>query len=299
MDLGRVGIWTVALDGQRASVAKETASELESLGYGAIWLPETVGRDPIVHAGLLLSGTSSIVVATGITSIYARDAMTAAAAQKTLEEAYPGRFMLGLGVSHQPMVEAIRGHEYGRPLPAMRAYLDRMDSAMYFAAQPSTPPRRVLAAIGPKMLELARVKADGAHPYNVPLEHTTVAREILGPGKLLCPEIAAVLTTDPDTGRAVARRHLRIYLDLPNYRNGWLRFGFTEDDMLDGGSDRLVDALVARGSVDDIAAAVRAHLEAGADHVCVQLLPVDSTNPMADPPPIDGWRELAPALTSL
>jgi probable F420-dependent oxidoreductase len=293
MELGRVGLWTFALDLQPASAAREAAAELEELGYGAIWLPEAVGRDPLVHAALLLGATQRITVATGVASIYARDAMAAAAAHRTLEEAFPERFLLGLGVSHQPMVEGIRGQVYDKPLTAMRRYLDAMDGAIYAAAKPSTEPKRVLAALGPKMLELAAERAAGAHPYLVPVEHTPIARQHLGAGPLLCPETAAVLSTDPDEARAIARQHLAIYLGLPNYSNNWRRLGFGDDDLAGGGSDRLVDALVAWGSVDDIAARVQAHLDAGADHVAVQLLAADQRAL-----PMDGWRELAPALTA-
>jgi probable F420-dependent oxidoreductase len=294
MDLGRVGIWTFALDLQPLGAAREAAAELESLGFGTVWLPEAIGREPLVHAGLLLSSTSRLVLATGIASIYARDAMTAAAAQKTLEAAFPGRFVLGLGVSHQVMVEGIRGHTYDKPLTAMRRYLEAMDSAIYAADAPSTPTRRVLAALGPKMLELAATKADGAHPYLVPVEHTPIARAALGDGPLLSPEQAAVLSTDPDEARAIARQHLAVYLGLPNYANNWRRLGFGDDDIAGGGSDRLVDALVVWGTVDDIRARVQAHLDGGADHVAVQLLPANPNGL-----PMDGWRELAPALTSL
>jgi probable F420-dependent oxidoreductase len=291
---GRVGIWTFSLDLQPAGAAQEAAAELESLGYGAIWLPEAVGREPFVSSTLLLSATSTITVGTGVATIYSRDAMTTRAAQCTLEEAFPGRFLLGLGVSHQPMVEAVRGHVYDKPLTAMAAFLDAMDRAIYVAAAPQREPRRVLAALGPKMLELAAARADGAHPYLVPVEHTPIARAALGEGPLLCPEQAVVLSSDPTEARAIARQHLAVYLGLPNYANNWRRLGFGDDDIADGGSDRLVDALVAWGTVEDVAARVRAHLDAGADHVAVQLLPRDMAAL-----PMDGWRELAPALTAL
>jgi probable F420-dependent oxidoreductase len=293
-ELGRVGVWTFSLDLQPVAAAQEAAAELESLGYGAIWLPEAVGRDPLVHAGLLLEATSTITLATGIAGIYSRDAMTMRAGQCTLEEAFPGRFLLGLGVSHQPMVEAVRGHTYDKPLVAMRRYLDAMDTAIYVAAAPTSEPRRVLAALGPKMLALAAERAAGAHPYLVPVDHTPIARKVLGEGPLLCPEQAVVLSTDPAEARKVARQHLSIYLGLPNYSNNWRRLGFGDDDLADGGSDRFVDSLVAWGSVDDILTRVRAHLDAGADHVAIQVLPTD---PRALP--MDAWRELAPALTSL
>jgi probable F420-dependent oxidoreductase len=291
MDLGRVGIWTFALDLQPIARAREVAVEVEELGYGAIWIPDAVGRDPLVHAALLLGGTSRIVVGTGIAQIYGRDPMTMTEGWKTISEAFPGRFVLGLGVSHQPMVEGLRGQTYGPPLTAMREYLERMDTAMYVAAEPIEPPRRVLAALGPKMLALAAERADGAHPYNVPPEHTARAREILGPEKLLAPEQAVLLETDPVEARRIGRGHMAIYLDLPNYMNNLRRFGITDDDIADGGSDRLVDTLVAWGDVDAVRARVQAHLDAGADHVAVQVL-----TPERGTLPLDEWRELAPVL---
>jgi probable F420-dependent oxidoreductase len=291
MDLGLVGIWTFALDLQPSARARELAAEIEELGYGAIWVPDAIGRDPLVHAALLLDGTTRIAVGTGIAQIYGRDAMSMAAGWKTVSEAFPGRFVLGLGVSHRPMVEGLRGRTYGPPLTAMREYLDGMDGAMFVGAEPAEPPRRVLAALGPKMLALATERADGAHPYNVPVEHTARAREILGPEKLLAPEQAVALVTDPDEARQVARAHMSIYLGLPNYVNNLRRFGFTDEDFADLGSDRLADALVAWGDVDSIRARVQAHIDTGADHVAVQVLKHDRTEV-----PVDEWRELAPAL---
>lgn len=279
------------LDLQPIARAREVAAELEELGYGAIWVPDAVGRDPLVHATLLLEGTQRITVGTGIAQIYGRDPMTMTGGWKTVSDAFPGRFVLGLGVSHQPMVEGLRGQAYGPPLTAMREYLDRMDTAMYVAAEPAEPPRRVLAALGPKMLALAAERADGAHPYNVPPEHTARAREILGSEKLLAPEQAVLLEADPDEARRIARAYISIYLDLPNYMNNLRRFGLTDDDMAGGGSDRLVDTLVAWGDVDAVRARVQAHLDAGADHIAVQVLKQDrGTVPLAE------WRELAPAL---
>ena len=291
MDLGPVGIWTFALDLQPVARAREVAAELEDLGYGAVWVPDAVGRDPLVHAALLLGGTDRIAIGTGIAQIYGRDPMTMTGGWKTISEAFPGRFVLGLGVSHQPMVEGLRGQTYGPPLTAMREYLDRMDTAMYVAAEPTEPPRRVLAALGPKMLALAAERADGAHPYNVPPEHTARARDILGPAKLLAPEQAVLLETDPVEARRIARGHMAIYLDLPNYMNNLRRFGITDDDIADGGSDRLVDTVVAWGDVDAVRARVQAHLDAGADHVAVQVL-----TPERGTLPLDEWRKLAPAL---
>jgi probable F420-dependent oxidoreductase len=291
MDIGRVGIWTFALELQPAAKAQEAAAEIESLGYRALWIPEALGREALTHAGLLLAGTKTLTVATGIANIWARDAMTMAAGQKTLEEAYPGRFVLGIGVSHAPLVEGMRGHRYDKPLSFMRRYLDAMDAAPFLAHPPAAPGRKVIGALAPKMLALAAQRTEGAHPYFVPPEHTARAREIMGAGPLLAPEQAVALETDPTTARAIARAHMTMYLGLPNYVNNLRSLGFTDDDIRDGGSDRLVDAIVAWGDVDAIRSRVRAHHAAGADHVCIQVLPAD---PRALPLP--EWRRLAPAL---
>jgi probable F420-dependent oxidoreductase len=291
MDIGRVGIWTFALELQPAAKAQEAAAEIESLGYRALWIPEAMGREALTHAGLLLAGTKRLTIATGIANVWARDAMTMAAGQKTLDEAYPGRFLLGMGVSHAPLVEGMRGHRYEKPLSFMRRYLDAMDAAPFLAARPSQPSRRVIGALAPKMLSLAAQRTDGAHPYFVPPEHTARAREIMRPGPFLAPEQAVVLETDPSAARAIARAHMELYLGLPNYTNNLRSLGFGDDDLRDGGSNRLVDAIVAWGDVDAIVARVRAHHAAGADHVCIQVLPAD---PRALPLP--GWRTLAPAL---
>jgi probable F420-dependent oxidoreductase len=291
MELGPVGIWTPTLDPQPVDRARELAAELEALGYGAIWLPEALGRDQLVHSTLLLGATERIVLATGIASIWNRTAIAMSAAHRTLTSAFPGRFLLGLGVSHGPMVEGFLGERYERPLAKMRAYLDAMDAAPFMAAPPPIEPERVLAALGPKMLELAAQRASGAHPYFVPVEHTAMARQVLGAGPLLCVEQAVVLETDADVARAAAREHMAIYLTLPNYTNNLRRMGFGDDDLGGGGSDRLVDAIVAWGDADAIATRVRQHHDAGADHVCIQVV----GTPMREPP-VTQWRELAPAF---
>jgi len=291
MQLGRVGLWTFQLDLQPAARAQEAAREIEALGYGAIWVPEALGREAFTNAQLLLSATSRIVVATGIANVWARDAMAMAAAQKTLDEAYPGRFLLGIGVSHAPLVEGVRGHQYRKPLTFMGAYLDAMERAPYLAAPPSTPGAIVIGALHPKMVRLASARTRGVHPYFVPPEHTARVRQLAGPKALVAPEQAVVLERDPSAARAVGRAHMAIYLGLPNYRNNLLSLGFSEDDLANGGSDRLVDAIVAWGDVDAVVRRVRAHHDAGADHVCVQVL---DQNPGALPMP--QWRALAPAL---
>ena len=294
IDLGPIGIWTGMLDQVPSSRAAELAAEVEELGYGAIWIPEAVGRDPFVMATLLLAGTSSVKVATGIANIYARDAMTMANAQRTVAEAFEGRFLLGLGVSHHTLVEGLRQHDYSRPFSYMRHYLARMRETLFVAHGPQELPEIVLAALGPRMLQLSATATAGAHPYFVPPEHTAAAREIMGPTAALYPEQMVILETDPDAAHQLARKNMALYLGLPNYTNNLLRHGFEQAD-IDGGpgggpSNRLVDAIVAWGTPTQITARVQEHLDAGADHVGVQVL--------ADDPEAtaEGWRILAPAL---
>jgi probable F420-dependent oxidoreductase len=294
MDLGRTGIWTGQLDLQPAARAQEVAAELEELGYSALWLPEAVGREVTTHAAVLLAATERLVVATGVANIFNRLPHIAAAAQRLLADASGGRFLLGLGVSHAPMVEGVLGQQWDKPLARMRAYLDAMDGVFSVAPRPAEEPPRVLAALGPRMLGLAASRAWGAHTYFVPVEHTPVAREALGDGPMLLVEQAAVLSTDAEAARAAARKHMAIYLTLPNYVNNLRRLGWGDDDLSDGGSDALVDAIVAWGEPDDILARVTAHHEAGADHVCVQVVEQD-----ASALPLPAWRELAPALSAL
>lgn len=294
LDLPPIGLWTGALDVVPARRSQELAAELEELGWGAVWLPEVAGRDVILHLGMLLAATRRLVGATGIASIFARDAVTMSGGVRALEEAWPGRVVLGLGVSHHTLVEGLRGHRYGKPLEAMGAYLDAMDASPYTGARPATPVTRVLAALGPRMLELAGRRTEGAHSYLVPPEHTAGARQLLGEGPLLCVEQAVLLERDPAVARRTARAHTAVYVRLPNYARNLRRLGWAEEDLADGGSDALVDALVAWGDLDAVTARVQAHLDAGADHVCVQALP-----PGPRDVPEDQWRALAPALTGL
>jgi len=290
MDLGRYGIWTSALDRQPAAVARAAARRMEQLGFGALWVGESFRREAFANSSLLLAATERLVVATGIASIWARDAQAMRAGQLTLAEAYPERFLLGLGVSHVPLVNP-RGHLYDRPYSAMKAYLAAMREAQYDAPRPSVDPTTVLAALGPRMLDLAAEQADGAHPYFVPVAHTALARARLGEGKLLCPEQAVVLERLPDKARMVARRHTTAYLKLPNYRHNLQRLGFTEAEMADGGNDRLVDSVVAWGGPEEIAKRVRQHIEMGADHVAIQVISEDPFEV-----PIPAWEALASEL---
>ena len=259
MELGRIGVWTTyrPFGIERAG---EAARLLEDLGYGAWWLG---GSPHVPDVRPILEATSTLAAATGILNVWINDPGETAAADAGLRAAFPGRFMLGIGIGHPEATS-----DYRRPLQSMRAFLDGLDAA------PETPPpaERCLAALGPKMLDLAAARTAGAHTYFVPVEHTRSARERLGPGKLIATELACVVETDPARAKAVAREYATRYLGLRNYTRNLLDFGFREDDFADGGSDRLLDAVVPQGGAERIADVVRAHLDAGADHVCVQPL---------------------------
>ncbi|MFC4563232.1 TIGR03620 family F420-dependent LLM class oxidoreductase [Nocardiopsis mangrovi] len=269
--LGRIGVWLgTALSTTTAADNRRAAAEVERLGYGSLWTGGDAagGKEAFTQAALLLSATDRITVATGIASIWSRDGIAATAGADGLNDASAGRFLLGLGVSHSPLVAA-RGQTYAKPYSAMRDYLATMDSVAY-PAPLDEPAPVVLAALRHRMLELARDRTSGAHPYFTPAEHTAKARGILGPGPLLAPEVAVVLDSDPDRARHAARGYMAVYLALPNYTNNLRDLGWTDADFADGGSDALVDALIPWGDPDTIAAGVRAHHDAGADHVCVQ-----------------------------
>lgn len=290
IDIGPVGIWQGVLDRHPANMMREVVAELDESGWPTLWIPETIGRDPFVAAAVALEASSNLRVATGIASIWARDALTTANVNRTLNEAYDGRFLLGLGVSHHTLTEWVRKHDYSKPLTKMREYLERMDAAKFSGVAPAEPPNRVLAALGPKMLSLSAELADGAHPYFVPVEHTAIAREAIGPDKLLAVEQMIVLETDPIKAREIARKHMGIYLGLPNYANNLIRLGYDEGAVADAADD-VVDAIVAWGTLDDAVARVRAHQDAGANHVCVQVLVEDPAEI-----PLDQWRLLGEAL---
>ena len=289
--LGRVGIWSFGLQANRAADAQAGIAAYEGLGYSATWFPESIGsKEALSHAALLLAGGSRMAVATGIANIYARDAAAMISGARTLAEAYPGRFVLGIGVSHAPSVAA-RGGIYGHPIQTMTAYLDAMDAAAWSGpALPDRPPV-LLAALGPRMLELAAERADGAHPYFVPVEHTRIARERLGPDPVLAVEVTAVLDADPSRARVTARAFATRYLATVNYANNLRRLGWSDEDVAGGGSDRLLDAVVVQGDAAAIARRVREHLDAGADHVCVQLRSADATDLC-----LEAYAELRDAL---
>jgi probable F420-dependent oxidoreductase len=279
MHVGKLGVWYF-FDGLPAPAAAEAAKRIEKLGYGTLWIPETVGRHPFVHASWLLANTEKLNVATGIANIYHREPGVTLAGQNALNEQSGGRFLLGLGVSHKPLVEGVRGLNYGPPVATMRKYLEGMASAPYQGVPPAETPKTVIAALGPKMLELAREATDGAHPYFVSPDHTAMAKEILGPDRMLCVEQKIVLEADPAKARELARPVAGIYLGLPNYRNNWLRMGLSESDLDNGGSDKFIDATFAWGSVDAIKARIQEHFDAGATHVCIQ--PVNPNGQFGD-----------------
>ncbi|MFD3972244.1 LLM class F420-dependent oxidoreductase [Streptomyces cyaneofuscatus] len=283
---GRVGIWSSALHGSRTDDAgrkaiAEAVAELEELGYGTLWIGGSPSPD---DAAAVVDATHTVTVATGILNIWSHTAEEVAARIAAVDEAARGRFVLGLGVSHGPMVP-----QYAKPYSAMVAYLDALD-----AANPSVEPgERVLAALGPKMLKLAADRSLGAHPYLVTTEHTAEAREALGPDALLAPELTVVLDTDPDRARTTARNMLEMYLQLPNYTANLLRLGFAESDFEGGGSVRLLDALFALGDAEHVKSRTRAYLDAGADHVALQVLTADEGGAGL---PRAQWRELAEAF---
>ena len=294
MELGKLGVW-MSMDSMTAAAAAAFAKRVEAWGYAALWIPESRGRNALVHSSWLLANTPRLIVATGIANIYARDPMAMANGQRGLNEQSDGRFLLGVGVSHRPMVQGVRGHTYNKPVATMRAYLAAMRDAPYQAPMPREKPLTVIAALGPRMTALSAELADGAHPYNTTPDHTAKARTILGPGKLLCPEVWVLLETDRAAARRAAREALSRYMQLENYVNSWRREGFGDDDLAGGGSERFLDAMVAWGDERAIRARIQEHWEAGADHVCVQPINAQGSRQDVD----DKILELlAPALRS-
>lgn len=278
MDTGKLGVWYF-FDGASSQDVATAAQRIESLGYGTLWIPETVGKNPFVLATWILANTTTLNVATGIVNIYHREPGVTMAAQKSLAEQSGGRFLLGMGVSHKPLVEGVRGLDYGPPVATMRSYLEGMAAAPYTAVEPAEKPQTVIAALGPKMLELAGSACDGAHPYFSSPDHTRMAREILGDGPALCVEQKVILETDPAKARELAKPVAKIYNRLPNYRNNWLRMGLSEAD-IDDLSDKFIDTTYAWGDADAIKARIQEHMDAGASHVCIQ--PVNPNGTFGD-----------------
>jgi probable F420-dependent oxidoreductase len=287
-ELGTLGVWWANLGSAAAGAEIDAVKEIERLGYGTFWFGESVrNKDAMAHAGVLLGATSTINVATGIASIYNRDPTATKSGAYYLADASQGRFVLGLGVSHAPAVTR-RGADYGKPVSTMRAYLDDMDAAQYQPPEPAGKPPVLLAALRTKMLQLAAQRTQGAHPYLTTPSHTKRARAVLGQGPLLAPEQGFTLEQDPGKAREIARTHLKYYAQLPNYVNAWREDGFTDEDFDGDLSDRLVDALVAHGDVDAIKTRIQEHLDAGADHVCIQPVTTDVDRGMRE------LKELAP-----
>ena len=278
MDVGKLGIWYF-FDNASSPEAAASARRIESLGYDTLWLPETVGKNPFVLAAWLLANTTRLKVATGIANIYHREPTVSRALQYTLGEQSADRFIMAIGVSHKPLVEGVRKLEYGPPVATMRNYLEQMDTAPYTAVRNENDPLTLIAALGPKMLELAKTHTQGAHPYFTGPSHTKMARDILGKGPLLCVEQKVILETDADKARELARSVAKIYNRLPNYRNNWLRMGLTDND-IDNLSDRFIDETFAWGDVDAIRERIGAHIQAGADHVCIQ--PINTNGVFGD-----------------
>ncbi|MGP4089256.1 TIGR03620 family F420-dependent LLM class oxidoreductase [Streptomyces sp. KR55] len=285
-DLGRVGIWAGDLDNHPAAGVREAAAAIEDLGYGTLWFPETTGREAMAQAAILLSATRRITVAAGMADIYARDAVTTAAAQRTLEEAFPGRFLLGLWESHPSIAEDVRGHRFSLPPAAMRSYLDALDAAPFGPPATTASPHRVLAALDPGMLALATERAWGANVLGMPVEHTRTARAVLGPDALLA--VTQLCVVGPDRSHTAELARTTAAAALPNRRTLLHDLGYEDADTL---GDRLVDALVAHGHAGDIARRVQEHLDAGADHVSLHLLTATSRTP-----PKRQWEQLAAHL---
>jgi probable F420-dependent oxidoreductase len=277
MNLGRIGIWSAAL--RNADNAAQAATELEQLGYGALWFPGGAPEGFAEHITGLLDATRNVAIATGIVSVWTHDPKTVSRQYAEFEARAPGRFLLGIGISHPHVVERA-GLTYAKPMARLRWFLDELEGVPI--------ERRILASLGPKSLQLAREQSLGTHPYFVPVAHTRVAREALGPGKVIATELMVALDTDPESARATARQHMAMYLAAPNYANNLLRLGYNQSDLDNGGSDRIVDDIVAWGEPERILARVQEHLDAGADHVCIQVLTADRRVPA-----LDEWRQLA------
>jgi probable F420-dependent oxidoreductase len=295
MKLAGTGLWSAELRHGDPQEAADQAAELDELGYSALWIPDSSG-DVFRPLNNLLGATKRTVIATGILNLWMTEPSDTAAGYAASIAAHGDRLMLGLGVSHQLLIDGAKEPgTYQRPLAKVRGYLDELDA---LPNQGVPAGNRMLAALGPKMLALAAARTCGTHPYLITPEFTAYAREMIGEGPLIAAEQGAVLESDPEKARAIARKGLAIYLMLPNYTNNWLRLGFTEADLANGGSDRLIDALFVWGDEEKIESRVRQHFDAGADHVCVQVLTAGDAAGGRMQAPIEQWRRLAPALVS-
>jgi probable F420-dependent oxidoreductase len=289
MDIGKVGIWFF-LDAMLAADTAAFAKTVEKHGYKALWIPEAIGREPFAHAAYLLSHTERLNLATGIANIYARDPVTMSSASKTVAEQSGGRFLLGIGVSHKPLVTNLRGHSYDKPYSYMKDYLPKMKGALYAAPPPKELPV-VLAALHPKMLALSAEQANGTHTYFVPPEHTAKARALIGPNAMLCAAQAVILESDATKARTAARAYMKTYVPrLPNYTNNLKALGWADSEFENGCSDRLVDAIVAWGNEEKIRDRIDSHLKAGATHVCILPLRADNT-PLPDNRAVEAFAQ--------
>lgn len=294
MNFGKLGVWA-AVNTLSAVDCAAFAKDLERWDYSTLWIPDAVGSDPMVAASWVLAQTEQLNVATGVASIYARDPFAMVAARESLAEQSGNRFALGLGASHEMLVQDLRGHIYKKPLSTVADYLEKLAATPYFGKPPAEKPPTLIAALGPKMLALAAAKTDGVLTYNGTPEHTAQAREILGLKAVLCVEQMVVLERDPATARAIGRKTLCHSFGLPNYRNNFRRMGFSEEDFEHDGSDQLIDAIVAWGDETAIRARIQQHWDAGADHVCIQSLPRDGAKLSAADTQI--FELLAPATS--
>jgi probable F420-dependent oxidoreductase len=290
MELGSHGVFSMT-DSLSGDQLVELVQRIEALGYSTLWYPEAFKYEPLAIAGYLLSHSEKLIVASGIINIYARDAVTSVMGYNTLNALYGGRFVLGLGVSHAPLVTDVRGHEYKKPMATMRAYLDAMDAAWETFGGAPDEKQMILAALGPNMLKLGGERAMGVFPANVTSQHAAMARQQVGAEKQVCAEVHVCMTEDPVEARAAARAALEFYLPLPNYTNSWARLGFDGSHLENGGSDALMDALVAWGTLDQIKARLQENLDNGANQVVIHTIRPDGQSG----PDWDALEALAPA----
>jgi probable F420-dependent oxidoreductase len=277
MEIGKLGLWFF-LDAMSAADSAKFAKQTEKQGYSALWIPEAAGREPFAQAGQLLANTDRLILATGIANIWARGPMAMMGAGRTLAELSGGRFVLGIGVSHAPLVSKLRGEDYSKPYSYMKEYLPRMKESVYAAVKPKEEPPIVIAALHPKMLALAAAETHGTHTYFVPPEHTAKVRAAIGPKPWICAAQAVILESDAAKARTAARAYMKTYVPrLPNYKNNLTNLGWSDADFENGCSDRLVDAIVAWGTADEIRERIEAHWKAGATHVCILPLRADGS----------------------
>ena len=294
-DLGRLGIWSRELRFGEAGDMREGAAELEELGFGTLWVPGGFDGPLLAICADQLGATSGVAIATGILNVFGHDPADVAREHAAIDERFPGRFLLGIGVGHAQFLSPEAQARSRRPLEVISGYLDELERC----APPGRAPARAVAALAPKMVQLARARTLGIHPYMVPVSHTAEVRAALGAGPLVLTELSVVLGSGSDDLRARARQDLALYLTLPNYVRTWGRLGFGEDDLADGGSDRLVDAIYALGTVDRVGERVREHLAAGADHVCLRVVTNAPMAGVGETLPREAWRELAALVGSV